>query len=202
MPAHDDEFDQIINGFGGRDQPDYPPTSPYGAPAQPHKPGLTRRGKVALGIGAVVLGGGSLIGYQVHASNAAQAEAKAQEIQLKADALELAKLREMNRATEINRKTQTTVEKARQDDIDACVKANASKIGKGLGSPSRRDVVDDCHAQYASTDNSSDMAAAGSATTTGQGGGIDVNSGMVIGVGVIALIVFAASKGRRAHYDT
>lgn len=197
MPAPDDEFNEIINGFGDRDQAEYPSTGPYGTPVHPQKPGLTKRGKVAIAVGAAVIGSGSLIGYQVHSSNAAQAEAKAQELQLKAEALELEKLREINRASEANRKTETTVEKARQADIDACVKANADRVGKAFGSPTRRDVVDDCQAQYSATTSDDDMAAASSSSDTANGGGLNPANTLVIAVGAAGLIVFAASKGRR-----
>ncbi|MEU1134139.1 hypothetical protein ABZ383_30500 [Streptomyces sp. NPDC005900] len=199
MPAPADDFDDIVKDFHMHTPTDT--YSPYGSPEQPPAPGLTKRGKVAIAVGAAIIGSGSLLGYQVHSSNAAQAEAKAQEIQLKADALELEKLRELNRASEVNRKVETTAEKARQADINACVKDNANKVGKGLGAPTQRDVVDSCQAQYASTDNGEDMAAAGSSTSAGQGGGVDVNSSMLIGAGAIALIVFTASKGRRNSHE-
>lgn len=191
---YDAEFNQMTSGFTPE-----PAAGPYGdTRTQPHKPGLTKRGRIGLAVAAAVVGGGSLIGYQVHSSNEAAAEAKAQEIQLQADRLELEKLREMNRASEVNRKVETTAEQARQNDIDACVKANSDKIGKGLGSPTRRDVVDDCQAQYTGTTDGDDMAAAGTSTDTGNGG-LDVSSGMLIGVAALGLVAFAATRGRRRN---
>lgn len=194
---YDAAFEQMTNGFNT--YPDNAATSAYGGPAPREKPGLTKRGKVAMAVAAVAIGGGSLIGYQVHSSNAAEAEAKAQEIQLQAERLELEKLREMNRASEVNRKVETTAQKARQADIDACVKANADRVGKGLGSPTRRDVVDDCQAQYAGTSDGADMEAAGTSTDTGDDGGLSVSSGMLIGVGVLGLFAWGISKGRRPN---
>lgn len=190
---YDAEFNEMTSGY----RPE-PAAGPYGdTPARPHKPGLTKRGKIGIAVAAAAVVGGSLIGYQVHSSNEAAAEAKAQEIQLQADRLELAKLREMNRASEVNRKTQTTAEQARQNDIDACVKSNVDKVGKGMGSPTRRDVVDDCQAQYVGTTEGEDMDAAGTATDTGSGGGLGVSSGMLIGVGALGLVAVAATRGRR-----
>ncbi|MEW2393051.1 hypothetical protein AB0933_32290 [Streptomyces venezuelae] len=201
MPAHDDEFHQIVSGFSGPHQPECPPTGPYGAPETPTRPGLTRRGKAALAVTAAVLGSSTLIGYQIHSSNAAEAEAKAQEIQLKADALELEKLRELNRAREVNRKTSTSSEQARQADIDACVKSNADEIGKGFGS-TRRDLVDACQAQYSTGSEGEDMAAAGSSkSASGGGSSIDINTSLLLGAGGAALVVFLVSRGRRHTAD-
>jgi hypothetical protein len=175
------------------------PTSPYGAPVQPHKPGLTKRGKAALGIGAAVLAGGGLIGYQAYSADAAANETKAQEIALKQQQLELEKLKELNRASETNRKAQTSENKTRQASINACVKDKDDQVGKEYGSPSYQDVIDACQAQYSSTADGDDMESAASSKTANGGGG-GVNEGVLLGGGVLVLfLVAAAKKGKRSH---
>lgn len=158
---------------------------PYGPRVEPHK-GVTRRGKAALGVGAAVLAAGGLIGYQAHSATMAEHEAKAQEIALKMKALELQERQENSRA-----------EQARQVQVDACVKNSAHLIGKGYGSPSRRDVVEDCQAQYAAGTSSDDMQSAASASSPGGG---DVNQGLLIGGAVLAVVVVvAARKGTKSN---
>jgi hypothetical protein len=201
MNHHNDEFDDIIaHSIPAQPAPEYLDPSPYGIPAQPVKPGLTKRGKVALGIGAAVISGGSLIGYQAHAANMAEQEAKAQEIALKAEALELEKLREMNRAAEANRKVALTVEQTRQASIDTCVKGKTHMVGQGFGAPRYRDIVDDCQAQYTATTSLTDTQAASSTQATDLTAGGPVNNGLLIGGGALALIVLAAAKrGARSN---
>ncbi|WP_060888526.1 hypothetical protein [Streptomyces scabiei] len=195
-PDNDPEFSAVINsGYGMNTEMTDP--NPYGIPAQPVKPGLTKRGKTALAIGATVLAAGGLMSYQAYASSMAESQAKADEIALKEKALELETMREMNRAAEAQKKTQSTEIKARQTSVDKCIKDKEDLVGKGLGSPTYRDVVDLCTTQYAgpATDGS-DMQAAGSAQDTGAGGG--VNDGLLVGLGVLGLgAVFAVRKGSR-----
>ncbi|CAM5500099.1 MULTISPECIES: hypothetical protein [Streptomyces] len=191
MSAYDDEFGRMMN--------EEFPTSPYGAPVQHHKPGLTRRGKAALGIGAAVLAGGGLIGYQAYSADAAANETKAQEIALKQQQLELEKIKELNRASETNRKAQTSENKTRQASINACVKDKDDQVGKEYGSPSYQDVIDACQAQYASTADGDDMESAASSKTANGGGG-GVNEGVLLGGGVLVLfLVAAAKKGKRSN---
>ena len=199
MPAPDDPFDQIINKEYGMTTPENIDPTPYGIPVHPTKGGLTKRGKAALGIGAAVLAGGTLIGYQVHSGNVAEAEAKAQELKIQTQALELEKLREMNRASEADRKAQASEAKARQASVDTCVKSHASLVGKGFGSPSHRDIVDDCQAQYNAVPTSDDMKPAGSTDSadTSSGG---VNQAVLIGGGaLVVFLVAAAKKGTRSN---
>ncbi|WP_331763106.1 hypothetical protein OG571_47245 (plasmid) [Streptomyces sp. NBC_01369] len=203
MPAPpDDEFDQIIqNGYAVTEHLD---TNPYGTPATGHargqKPGLTKRGKVAISVGAAVIAGGSLIGYQVHTANTAAAEAKAQELQLKVKALELAELREKNRAAETGRTTEAGQAKARQASVDTCVKSNSDQIGKGFGSPSYRDIVDDCQAQYPDTETGDDMQVAASTKSTADSSSGGVNDGALLGVIALgAVFAFAVKKGARSN---
>jgi len=199
MPAPDDEFDRIIKEFHVNPS-EIIDQNPYNAPTQHQKAGLTKRGKAALGIGAAVIAGGSLIGYQVHSANVAESEAKAQEIALKSQALELEKLRETNRANEAARQVQASQAKARQVSIDTCVKDSADLVGKGFGSPSHHDIVSDCQAQYADVPSSGDMEAAASAKDAGNGSGGGVNQGLLVGGGVLVLfLVGAAKKGTRTN---
>jgi hypothetical protein len=197
-----DEFDQITaNWNAGNTVPEYLDNNPYGPPASAIvKPGLTKRGKAALGIGAAVIAGGSLIGYQAHAANMAEQEAKAQEIALKAEALELEKLREMNRAAEVNRKVALTVEQTRQASIDTCVKSKTHLVGKGYNPLRYRDLVDDCQAQYTATTSLPEMEAASSAQATAQTSGGTVSNGLLIGCGALALgVLVAAKRGARSN---
>lgn len=187
MTAPNDEFEQLIKGWNTE--------SPYGGPAQTTKPGLTKRGKVALGVGATVIAGGGLIGYQIHATN----EVKAQEIALKTQALEFQKLKEENRANEIGKKAQDSQATARQASIDSCVKSHDDQVGKVLGT-TYRDVVDACQAQYAGTTGSDDMQTAASATNATDSNSGGVNQGVLIGGGVLAVaLVVAAKKGTRSN---
>ncbi|WP_050513914.1 hypothetical protein [Streptomyces capuensis] len=203
MPT-DDEFERLVAGLRASQGAESVDPNPYGAPEQPlspaQKPGLTKRGKAALGIGAAVIAGSSLIGYQVYSAHAAANEAKAKEIALKSQALELEKLKELNRASEVDRKVTASEEKARQASVDACVKSQSDQVGKGFGSPSYREVVTNCQNQYSATSTTgSDMQSAASQTTATSGGG-GVSDGFLIGGGVLLVfVVAAAKKGTRSN---
>lgn len=190
MPAHDDAFDRIINKEFTMETPtEHTDPNPYGTPTHPHKAGLTKRGKAALGFGVAVIAGGSLIGYQVHENN----QVKAQEIALKAEALELEKMREINRASQADKTAQASATTARQVSVDKCITGKEHLVGKGFGSPSYRDIVDTCQAQYTDTTggSSGDMQAAAATESSGGGG---VNDGLLIGGGVLVLFFVAAAK--------
>ncbi|MFJ1993094.1 hypothetical protein [Streptomyces asiaticus] len=203
MPTPDPEFDDIIeSGYYGKSMNNphqHTETSPYGGPVQHHKPGLTKRGKAALGIGAAVIAGGGLIGYQAYSASTAESEAKAQEIALKQQQLKLEQMKELNRAKESGQKTEKTVSNTRQKQIDACVKDNKDLVGKSIGS-SYRDIVDACQAQYADTTASGDdMEAAGSADDASNGGD-GVNNFVLLGGGAIAVgLVALTKKGKRGN---
>jgi len=202
MTAPDPEFDRIMNQeFPVNNPTEYIDNNPYGGHAAPHKPGLTKRGKAALGIGAAVIAGGSLIGYQSYAASAAENEAKAKELSIKTQQLELAKMRELNRANQADRKAQVSDTETRQASINKCVKDQSDQIGKEYGSPSYRDVVDACQAQYSGTTASGDdmqSAASSSQASSGDGGG--VNNFVLLGGGALAvLLVTAAKKGARSN---
>ncbi|MFE6885838.1 hypothetical protein [Streptomyces sp. NPDC057702] len=188
----DEEFDRIVQGLRADAQPIDP--TPYGGP-QKTKPGLTKRGKIALGVGAAVLAGGSLIGWQMHSAQVAESEAKAEEIALKVEALELEKLREMNRAAEQSRKSDLSQARVRQAAIDACMKGSIG-LTKEEGGPSRRDVERDCQARYPEQSDTSDMEAV---STVKDNGGGDVNGGLLLGGGALALVLVAAAKKAKRH---
>ena len=199
MPtADDDEFNRIIkDGYTVTSTAEHLDETPYGptpATGPARKAGLTRRGKAALGVGAAVIAGSTLIGYQAYAANTAASEARAQEIALQSQALELAKLREVNRAAETSRTVEADKAKARQASIDTCVKTHTDQTGKGYGTASYRQVVDGCQDQYPALADSADMQSAATATSTQTGGSGGVNEGLLIGAGVLVLFVVAAAK--------
>ena len=196
-----DEFDRIIKGMTVNSPQEYVDPAPYGTPDAASKPGLTKRGKVALGIGATVIATGTLIGYQSYAAQQAENTAKAQEVALKQQALELEKLKEMNRAAEAARTTNSSQASARQASVNACVKDKEHLVGKGFGSPSYRDLVNTCQDQYAPSSVDVQTAAAGSSTTTSTDTGGD-SSGAGLLVGGLALAVFLGAAAKRSTRPT
>ena len=167
----------------------YTDPHPYGPPAPHHgrpvKTGLTKRGKTALTIGAVVLAGGGLITWQHHADTAAANALKAKELQLQQDKLALEQQKAAAKANQTAQKTQTEAEKARQAKVDACVNQNKTLVGKQLGQ-TLAGVISDCQNQYPATTDSSAMQEAASATDTGSssssGGGTE---GLLVGAGAL-----------------
>ncbi|MFD5899149.1 hypothetical protein [Streptomyces sp. NPDC060366] len=198
-----DEFDRMMSKEFAPNSPEQSiDHTPYGAPAQPHKAGLTKRGKAALGIGATLLAGGTLVGYQNYAANVAESEAKKQELTVQSQALELEKIRELNRAQESTRQVTAGYDTARQASIDKCVAKHSDQIGKGFGSPSYRDIVDACQAQYEpTTSTDAGMEEAASAKPS-DGDSSGMNEGALIGVGVVALFAAATVKrGTRSNAE-
>jgi len=191
-----DEFDRMVAKEFPEEFEAIDP-APYGTPARPAKAGLTRRGKAAVAIGATILAGGALIGYQAYSSSAAEQEAKAQEIALQQQRIELDKLKEMNRA----HNTQTGQEKTRQASINSCVKDKEDLIGKGFGSPSYRDIVDACQAQYTPTTSTDGMqAAASSQANDSDHEGISAGSlvGIAVLVGGFTLVIKLGTRRNQA----
>ncbi|MFB7398270.1 hypothetical protein [Streptomyces sp. NPDC056191] len=214
MNAPDDnaEFSRMMqeSGFGQNPAPRYQDGCGHpGTTASMHdphpngtfqqvKPGLTTRGKVALCVGAVVLAGCALIGCQSHATTVAENANRAKEMELQAQLLRIEELKELNRSNEITRKSRSTEEKTRQASVDSCVNTNRSLIGKDYRSPSLSDIVEDCQAQYTSPASGMDMQSAGSSTTGAQTAGGEVNSGLLLGGGVLAIVlVIAVKRGTR-----
>ncbi|GAA0501406.1 hypothetical protein [Streptomyces olivaceiscleroticus] len=194
----DDTFEEIRRNYDQEIPVNHPtefvdPT-PYGPPAQPVKPGLNSRGRMALGIGAVFLIGGSVVGYQAYSANAAENEAKAQAIQLEMQKLKLAELKEQNRAAEKDHAAEKKVNSTLQASIDRCVNAKADDANKGFGT-TYRDIVDACKAQYAtSTETGADMETA--AASQSADGGADISTGVLLG-GVAVVVLGGALAVRR-----
>ncbi|MFH8581583.1 hypothetical protein ACH4EF_37135, partial [Streptomyces zaomyceticus] len=101
-PRYHDGYGQAPTSYGFHDPHPYGPPAPI-APAtfQQAKPGLTKRGKVALSVGAVALVGGALIGYQSHTATVAENENRAKEMEIQAQLLRIEELKELNRSSEI-----------------------------------------------------------------------------------------------------
>ncbi|WP_143202960.1 hypothetical protein [Streptomyces sp. CB02261] len=181
--------------------------NPYGppAPAMPPiaayaqaKPGLTKRGKVALSVGATVLAGGALIGYQSHTATVAENQARAKEMEVQAQLLRIEELKEINRANEINRNSMKTEEKTRQVSVDSCIDQDKKLVGKGMGSPSYREVIDNCLTRYSAQKDTTRFDAAASTTpvtnTSGGTNGDGLNGFLVLGIGAVAVLAFGAAK--------
>lgn len=177
-----------------------PETGPYGAPAQPVKPGLTKRGKVAITVGAAVLAGGGILAWQDYSTDAKASEIQAQELQYKRDLLALQMQKEINKANAANEKAQKTEDSARQKQIDACIKADKGLIGKQLG-VTYRSVTKDCQDQYGTSNdtNSVTMQQAASASDDSSGGSISPTLLVGIGVGGALLVAVAANRGKKTN---
>lgn len=199
MEYNSSEFGRII----GTEFPTGIDDSPYGATTTPAKPGLTKRGKAALAIGATVIAGGALIAYQSYSAQQAAQENKAQEIALQQQRLELERMKETNRINAADKKTQSSAIKARQASVDACVKSQKDQVGKVLG-VTYHSILEDCQTQYPDTATGTDLESAAatnssnSASSDSSGGG--VNTGLLLGGGVLAAFVLAAAKkGTRSN---
>ncbi|MFI0929702.1 hypothetical protein ACH4TP_38125 [Streptomyces sp. NPDC021012] len=230
-PRDNEEFERMMqnSGFGQTPEPSHwdgynTPTTPAGYDPNPYgpptnhptgaftqaKPGLTKRGKVGLTAVAVVLVGGAYIGYQSHTATVAENQAHAKEMEIQAQLLRIEELKELNRANETKRNSLSTEEKTRQASVDSCVKTDKEMVGKGFGSPSYREVIDNCLAQYGGEKNTTrfDTAAASTPITTTATGGTAAGGGeegvsgfLVLGIGAFAVLAFGAAK-RGTRSDT
>jgi hypothetical protein len=194
MNDHNSEFDRMVyQEFPQNSQLEYTDPTPYGAPTHPVKPGLTARGKVGIAVVTAVIAGGGLIGWTHYSAQQDVAANKAQELALKQQELRLKELEILGKQATANAKTQTSLETARQKQIDACVAANKGLVGKQLGA-TYRSVVDDCKAQYeTASDTGEDMLAAASSTNTSSGGG-GVNNFVLVGIGVLGLVAAGTAR--------
>lgn len=178
-------------------QPTIDPT-PYGPPAHAGpqaRTGLTARGKAGIAICATVVAGGALMGWQNYASTQAAHDLKAKELALQQQQLEIEKLKALGEANQVQQKTQTAAEQARQKLIDACVADNKGLVGKQLGA-TYRSVLEDCQSQYPDTTTGADMQEAATANSTSDGGG--VNNFVLLGGAAIAIgLIVAVKKGAR-----
>jgi hypothetical protein len=193
--------EEFESRFGGEFAAETVDATPYGPNShQPVKTGLTPRGKAVLGFAGAAIAATCLVGWQINSASQAESHAKAQEIALKQDQLELEKLKELNKASATNAKTQAVLDTARQKKVDACVTANKGLVGKQLGA-TYRSVLDDCQAQYGAT-NTGDVVAAGSVTNTAgtSSGGGSISSGVLMGGAALGLAAAVGlRKGRRHH---
>jgi hypothetical protein len=200
----DDKFNQVTSGFHSNTY--QPPTSadasPYGpnpyipAHSIPTKPGLTRRGKTALAIGATVLATGSFLTWQHYDAEAAANQARAQELALQRDQIALEMQKELNKATATSQKTQSVADRTRQKQIDACVNDNKGLVGKQLGT-TLSSVISDCQAQYPAGGSGPDGIQEAASATTAGGGGIGVGGGLAIAGGVLIVGLYGASRRSR-----
>ncbi|MFC7794614.1 hypothetical protein [Streptomyces cinereoruber] len=214
MSTPDPEFDRIVQ-HGYDPHAAYDPT-PYGPPAptptthagvNPQvKPGMTKRGKVALTVATGVLAGGAFLAYQSHTASVAADQAHAKELELQAQLLRIEELKEINRANETAKNSRKAEEKTRQVSVDSCIDQDKDLVGKGMGSPSYRDVIDNCLTRYGAPNTTTgtarfDAAAASNplTNTTANGAGEDgLNGFVVLGFGALAaLAVGAAKRGTR-----
>ncbi|MET8585761.1 hypothetical protein ABZX39_33560 [Streptomyces collinus] len=198
---NDPDFDNVLKGYGATPyQPTEPATThgqgPYGIPVNsiPVKPGLTTRGKAAMAIGTAVLATGGLIFWQNSQASEAAAQAQQQAYQLEKAKLDLAMLKEVNKAKAANSKAKDTAETQREKQIADCVATDKGLVGKQLG-VRYSSVLADCQAQFPTTGDASDMQTAASARDTGSDG-TKVNTGLALGGGVLVCGVLWAARRR------
>ncbi|MFG2540659.1 hypothetical protein ACGFU4_36015 [Streptomyces sp. NPDC048511] len=199
MSAADDRyrFDQMINEEYNVTPAESVEETPYGGRAYSVKPGLTKRGKVALAIGATVIAGGGMLTWQHYNTQAQATEIQAQELQYKNNLLALEMQKELNKAHAADQKAQETFSAFQQKQIDACVDADKGLIGKQLG-VTYQSVTKDCRAQYgADSDSGPAMEEAASATDATGEGGISPAVLLGIGTGAALLIATAANRGKK-----
>lgn len=187
-PYHDPDFDEVV--YGTPDPMPYgppPATAPQAAP--PQKTGMNTRGKAVLATAGLVLIGGSVIGYTIHADTAAANANKAAELSLQQQKFDLERLKVTNEIDTKQAKEQQAAEKELQAKIGACVDAHKDD------SAYLQSTVEACQNQYKADHSSgADMQEAGSAT--GSSGGF--NTSLLIGVAVIGAGGIALAKlGRR-----
>lgn len=191
------EFDEE---FG----PEFAPrTSPYGYAAQPVKPGLTKRGKIAIAVAGAAIAGTGFFWYQAHSAQVAKDAKETAALQIQLQQIELEKMKELNKANAEHSKEKATEDAQRKKFVDACIDADKGLVGKQLG-VTYSSVVADCQNQFqARTSTSvdgSDMAAAGSSTDTPTGAGAINSTGLMAIAGATGLfVVGAAIRGRRKH---
>lgn len=173
---------------------------PYGAPAQPIKPGLTKRGKAALTIGAAVLAGGGILAWQDYNADAKASEIQAQELQYKRDLLALQMQKELNKANAAAKKTEAAENSERNKLVDECVASNKKMVGKLMG-VTYQSVRGDCEDQYPTTTTAGDMQAAATAQDTASSSNGGVNTGLLIGAGALGLglVVFAKKSTKSSQ---
>lgn len=190
------EFDEE---FG----PEFTPrTSPYGNTVQPVKPGLTRRGRIAIAVAATAIAGTGFFWYQAQSAQVAKDAKETAALQIQLQQIELEKMKELNKANATHSKEKAAEDVERKKFVDACIDADKGLVGKQMG-VTYSSVVADCQDQFQTDDSQgvdgSEMAAAGSASDTGSDDG-GLNQGLLIGVGALGLgVVFMVRRGTRSH---
>ncbi|MYW46394.1 hypothetical protein [Streptomyces sp. SID161] len=203
MNHHNDGFDQAIAGYHDSpyQQPNHIDSNPYGIPANsiPHKPGLTKRGKVAISVGTAVLATGGLVFWQHSTAMEEASQAKQQQIQLENKKLDLEMMREINRASEKTSKGQSGSDTDRQKQIEACVNTDKSLVGKQLG-VTYSSVLKDCQDRFpAASTSTGDMQTAASSTDANADGS-PVNGGLLIGgAALVGGILLVARRRPNSH---
>ncbi|GGU49808.1 hypothetical protein [Streptomyces violascens] len=198
-PDERDEFDRLTAGWDQHEKVDIIDHTPYGG-APSGKTGLTPRGKIVLGLAGAAILGASLVGYTAYSADSDQADARAQEITLQRERLELERMREINKA---NAQAATD----RQTVLNACIKDGSAQIGKSGGPWNRTQVVDECQklgdgAGWSDTKTGKDMTNAASSSGLnahdgGSGGGSGNGLLWIVGGGAV-LAVIGAKKAKKA----
>ena len=196
-----EQFDQE---FGPEFAPNSTPTTnAYGTPVQAVKPGLTRRGKIAVSVAAVAIAGTGFFWYESHSAQVAKDAKETAALQIQLQQLELERMKELNKANAAQSKEKATEDAANKKFVDACIEADKGLVGKQMG-VTYSSVVADCQDQF-QTDHGkgvdgSDMAAAGSATDSGdEGGGLNSTGLLTVVGGAGLLVVLTASRFRKSH---
>lgn len=194
-----DEFDRIVQGMNPNSRPEFTDPAPYGPPANtyyapPAKPGLTSRGKAAIGVGTAVIACGTLFGWQHYNAQEASAATKAQELALKQQELRIQELREINKANAAAKKSQEAENNDRSKLVDACVDSNKKMVGKLLG-VTYQSVRSDCENQYPTSATTGDMQAAATAQDTSSGSN-STDTGVLLGGGAALALVLAFTVRR------
>ncbi|MFR9794252.1 hypothetical protein ACL07V_37455 [Streptomyces sp. MB22_4] len=195
----DAAFDNVIKGFNATPYQQNPAPAhtqgPYGIPANsiPVKPGLTKRGKVAIAIGTAVIATGGLVFWQHNNAVEAASQAKQQEYALENKKLDLEMLKTMNQTNAAAAKNQNSEEQQRQKQISDCVNTSKSLVGKQMG-VTYSSVLKDCRDQFPTTADGSDMQTTASSKNAGSG----VNDGILIGGAVLVGGILIAAR-RATH---
>lgn len=192
-----EEFDQEFGPeFTPAPAQNIPHTGPYGQPAQPVKPGLTKRGKAAIAIGVTVIAGGGMLAWQNHSEQVAANEVRAQELAIQQKQIELETMKELNKANAVQKKTEETLDVERHKQIDACVKTDKARVGKQIG-VTYSSVLNDCQAKYG-TDSDTAMQEA-AASSTSSDGGISPSTLLGISIGGALIVTVAARRGKKTN---
>ncbi|MFI5867736.1 hypothetical protein [Streptomyces sp. NPDC051546] len=202
-PDDRETFDRLTAQFHSEPVEIIDPTPYGGAPAG--KTGLTPRGKAVLVLAGAAVLGATLVGYSVYSADSDQADARAQEITLQRERLELERMKEINKANADGRKAAAEASAVRQTALNNCVKDGSAQIGKSGGPWSRTQVVDECQKlgdgdDWSNTKTGTDMASAASSSDLNtDGGGDSGNNGLlwIVGGGA-ALAVICAKKAKKA----